>query len=466
MKCPACQRQVLSRAKYCQECGFDLQDEDLSLQRITGSQSRPIYLQQDAQLETIKEIYLRAQNEKSGSRRKIVTLFADISGFTKLCENRDAEEVAESINQFFNELAEIVDRHGGYVDKFIGDCLMALFGAPISYEDNASRALQAAIEMQECTPQISQTLGVPISLSIGINEGEAVVGHLGSKLKSQYTAIGDNVNIAQRLQSQATAGQILIGESIFLDRQSEFDFESLGEISVKGKSKKLKVFQLLGQNTKQELTPENSTDSVSGNLAKLDALNSVDREFLKVIGVLGAASHWSLIKEIFPDAVESYRYLEQNGWLEADQSKSGEPIIKFKSDAMFETLRSSILKKDREALIISASDRLNKKVKELVRLQKIPEAVFWTGQLVRLEEAFADPVRLAKAVEGLAFLHFRSGKLQNAYEEIKRALEISKSVGEEHQRLLKDKILKMSDFLKSQNQTEWSETFKKQLSKF
>jgi adenylate cyclase len=166
----------------------------------------------------VKQILLDPASIKLGGVSQTVTvLFADIRGFTRLSEHAPPERVVQLLNRYFTAMSEIVLKHGGTVDKFIGDGLMALFGAPHVTPDDAAGAISAAVEMQDAMQRISADLAADglgeVSIGIGLHTGEATVGYIGSERRSEYTAIGDTVNVSSRLESHAKAGEILLSEA-------------------------------------------------------------------------------------------------------------------------------------------------------------------------------------------------------------------------------------------------------------
>lgn len=152
-----------------------------------------------------------------GGRKKITVMFADIAAFTALAEREPPDRVVALLGQLFDVLTEIVFRHGGTVDKLIGDCLMAFWGAPDEQPDHARRAIAAAIDMQRWLDVANDcwetSLGLTIHVAIGVHTGEAIVGNLGSEARMEYTCVGDTVNVAARLESLARPQQILISEA-------------------------------------------------------------------------------------------------------------------------------------------------------------------------------------------------------------------------------------------------------------
>lgn len=192
---------------------------------------------------------IKATGHIQGERRQVTVIFADVSGFTALSETLDPEEVASFMNECLKDLAEAVYQYEGVVDKFIGDCVMAVFGAPIALEDDAERALHAALSMRNrvelFNKRRSDRLKEPLALHIGINSGTVIAGNVGSDLRMSYTVMGDTVNVASRLEGAATRGQIFVSQSTYRLAAGAFRFRPLEPIQVKGKRELLKVYELL-----------------------------------------------------------------------------------------------------------------------------------------------------------------------------------------------------------------------------
>ncbi|MFC1504235.1 adenylate/guanylate cyclase domain-containing protein [Spirochaetota bacterium] len=185
-----------------------------------------------------------------GIKRKAAVLFADIRNFTGISEQISPEEVVNLLNTHFSVLSKVIYNHGGMLDKYIGDCIMAEFGIPISHFDDVERAARAAVEMQRVISHISsieeKKRGVTIQLGIGIHYGELISGNLGSLDRMDYTVVGDTVNIAARLEEYAKSGQILISQE-FLEPIKGFVKHSFVEdASLKGKREKVKIYELHG----------------------------------------------------------------------------------------------------------------------------------------------------------------------------------------------------------------------------
>jgi adenylate cyclase len=183
-------------------------------------------------------------------RRTVTVLFADLSGFTTLSERLDPEVMQALQNELFEELTAAVQEFGGFVDKFVGDALLALFGAPHAHEDDPERALRAALAMLEGTARIDARwrgrAGLPLTLHLGVNTGPVVTGGLGAGNAKSYSVTGDAVNTAQRLQSLAAAGEVLVGPTTYRLARHVFGFESVGEVALKGKSGRHPVHRLIG----------------------------------------------------------------------------------------------------------------------------------------------------------------------------------------------------------------------------
>lgn len=184
-----------------------------------------------------------------GHRAEVSVLFADVVAFTPLAESRPAEEVVKLLNELFSMLSEIVFRHRGMVDKFIGDCIMAVWGAAEPQPDHASMAVAAADDMMRFLETAADTwreeYGVEIRLGIGINSGEAIVGNVGSNKRMEFTVIGDVVNVASRLETIARPNQVLLGAPTRLAMGERFEARTLGEHNLTGRKERTEVYELI-----------------------------------------------------------------------------------------------------------------------------------------------------------------------------------------------------------------------------
>ena len=183
-----------------------------------------------------------------GETRKVVVLFADIRSFTTICEINSAEKIVTFLNRYFDIMVNIIRNHGGIIDKFIGDAILAVFGAPKSYTDNAARAVRAAVEMIRALDEVN-TDGIDIpgdkfDIGIGVHEGEGIVGTIGSSDKFDYTVIGDTVNLASRLEglTKHYKKHIIISENVKEKIQDEIFVREVDTVKVKGKDASTAIF--------------------------------------------------------------------------------------------------------------------------------------------------------------------------------------------------------------------------------
>ncbi|GAB4535186.1 MAG: adenylate/guanylate cyclase domain-containing protein [Anaerolineales bacterium] len=192
--------------------------------------------------------------EASGQRRNVTVIFVDLSGFTTLSEHMDAEELYHLVQNFLRRMGECVYKYDGFVDKFLGDGLMALFGAPIAQENNAELAIRAVLDMQASLAEYNQELqaryGLTIRMHAGVHSGSVIVGGIGSDMMMDYTAIGNTVNLASRLQQAAAPGTILVSEHTYRQTKAFFRFLKLAPIQVRGISKPIMPYQVLGERAK------------------------------------------------------------------------------------------------------------------------------------------------------------------------------------------------------------------------
>lgn len=183
-----------------------------------------------------------------GQRRAVTVLFADVASFTTLVEQHPAESVVAIMNQLFTILTEIVFRHGGTVDKFIGDCIMAFWNAPDDQADHGARAVAAAIDMQRWLEVANEAWqarhGVTIYLAIGVHTGEVVVGNFGSERRMEYTCIGDAVNLAARLEAAARPLQILVSRATRDAAGERFDFRDVGVQRIPSRLEPVELFEV------------------------------------------------------------------------------------------------------------------------------------------------------------------------------------------------------------------------------
>ena len=181
-------------------------------------------------------------------KQPVVVFFSDIRGFTPMSETMNPDEIAGLLTDYFTEMVDIVFEHSGTLDKFMGDAIMALWGAPIGHADDADRAMQCAIDqldtLEKMNAKWKESGRQPLAIGIGINFGEVFAGNIGSNRRLEYTVIGDAVNTASRLCSSAGANEILISEPFYKALKKPPNVEALEPIQVKGKTKKVPVYRV------------------------------------------------------------------------------------------------------------------------------------------------------------------------------------------------------------------------------
>jgi len=256
-RCPACEHPNPPDHHFCGECGAALTEPPASVSVAATERSRRAHTPKH-----LADKILQAKSTLEGERKQVTVLFADVKGSMELAEQLDPEEWSAIMQRFFGILAEGVERFEGFVDKFTGDGIMALFGAPIAHEDHAERACYAALHLRDAVREYADDVrahhGVPFGVRIGLNSGEVVVGHIGKSGKSgegrdvggdlrmEYTAQGHTVGLAQRMETLAESGHICMSESTARRVEGYFEVRDLGRTNVKGVSEPVGLFELEG----------------------------------------------------------------------------------------------------------------------------------------------------------------------------------------------------------------------------
>jgi class 3 adenylate cyclase/tetratricopeptide (TPR) repeat protein len=213
-RCPSCNTKVPNEAHFCMNCGAALGE---------APAARP------------------AAEPPPEERRQVTVLFADLSGYTAFAERMDPEAVKSLVDRALMRLGREVERYGGTVDKYIGDNVMALFGAPVAHEDDAERAVRAGLGMQAAMDEVNAGLpgGINFDLRVGINTGEVLAGAVGEA----YTVVGDTVNVASRLQSAARPGSVTVGERTMRASATAVEYERLEPLQLKGKAQPVPAWE-------------------------------------------------------------------------------------------------------------------------------------------------------------------------------------------------------------------------------
>jgi len=225
-------------AAQCSVCGTMLSGSLSAIYRIFGIRRSP----------RNPNICTRCSTHvEEGRIVEITVLFADLSSFTEMTQDLGAERTHEVVDAFLRLASEVLVKHGAFIDKYVGDAVMALFNVPIRHADHALRAISAATELDAALETLGADFGLDLKASIGIATGFARVGRLGSDDSKDYTAIGDAVNLAARLQSKASAGEVLVSEATYRKHPMEFAEASSEQIILKGFRDPVNAYRLRGQ---------------------------------------------------------------------------------------------------------------------------------------------------------------------------------------------------------------------------
>jgi adenylate cyclase len=242
MRCPQCGFDNEATAAQCVRCQTPLAVDASALEAL-----RRLRRYVPA---VVADSVLFDQERLRGERREVTILFVDVVNFTQLSTSLDAEAVFNLINGLLGRMVECVHQYDGMVDKFVGDGLMAVFGAPNAHENDPELAVRAALDMQhaaaEYEPVARAQVGAPLQVRIGINCGPAIAGVIGTEQQASYTVIGESVNLAARLQAAARPGGILVSARVYQQTRALFDFQTSGTTHVKGFDQPILVFEAVG----------------------------------------------------------------------------------------------------------------------------------------------------------------------------------------------------------------------------
>ena len=259
--------------------------------------------------------------ERASERKVVTVLFADIAGFTAMSERIGSEATVDIVNALFDRLVPVIERYGGTVDKFIGDEIMAVFGAPRAAEHHVEHALRAALDLFAALAGFNDERGLALGLHIGVNSGSVVAGEVGSLARRDYSVTGDTVNVAARLEGIAASGQVLVGPSTFRHAAPQFEFESLPALALKGKSRPIGVYRLLGLRPPQrraqgdgiELAFSGRADELQRLLARAAGSAAGPCGALGIVADPGVGKS-RLLAEFRAHADPSLRFVEANAY--------------------------------------------------------------------------------------------------------------------------------------------------------
>ena len=245
MKCTKCNFENPNGLRFCGDCGA-------KLQRVCPQCNSPNPPQFKFcgecghSLEMIEKE--RTISEPEGERKYVTAIFSDLSGYTAMSEKLDPEEIKEIMSRIFGEIAQVVTKYEGFIEKFIGDAVVAFFGVPQAHEDDPIRAIKVAREIHELvgamSPEVEKRTGKPITMHTGINTGLIVTGEVDTQ-KGTHGLSGDTINVASRLSTLAKAGEILVGHDTYRQGEGHFMFESLEPAILKGKTEPVRVHKVI-----------------------------------------------------------------------------------------------------------------------------------------------------------------------------------------------------------------------------
>jgi class 3 adenylate cyclase/tetratricopeptide (TPR) repeat protein len=264
LKCPRCQYENPSTAKFCVECGAPFGPNCAQCGTALPSKAkfcpecaRPVVLGRDGAVapETytprhLAERILESRAALEGERKQVTVLFADLRGSMELLADRDPEDARKLLDPILERMMEAVHRYEGTVNQVMGDGIMALFGAPLAHEDHAVRACYAALHMQDAirryTESVRHAHGIEVQIRVGLNSGEVVVRSIASDLKMDYTAVGQTTHLAARMEQLATPGTTRLTGNTLALVNGYIQVRSLGSVPVKGLSKPVDLYELIG----------------------------------------------------------------------------------------------------------------------------------------------------------------------------------------------------------------------------
>jgi class 3 adenylate cyclase/tetratricopeptide (TPR) repeat protein len=321
MKCPKCQTENPEADKFCHECGAKilLTCPQCGAEVLAGDK----FCRECGQrLKELAETQKKAP-ETEGERKYVTVLFSDLSGYTAMSERLDPEEVKEIMSRIFGEIAQVVTKYEGFIEKFIGDAVVALFGIPKGHEDDPVRAIRAAKGIHDLLeamgPRIEERVGRSLSMHTGINTGLVVIGEVDVE-KGTHGVSGETINLASRLSSLAKPGEILVGPDTYRQTGGYFTFESLEPARVKGKAEPIQVYKVLSPKERPITIHRLSglRADLIGRKAEMDQLNEAVENLRggkgRIFSICGdAGTGKSRLIEEFKSTLD----LEEIQWLEA-----------------------------------------------------------------------------------------------------------------------------------------------------
>ena len=288
VSCPRCQAESPPEARFCAACGGPLAPSDPA---PAPSSKDAAYEAQEAKRPSytpahLAERILTSRAALEGERKSVTVLFADIAGFSRLAIRLGAEDLHAVMDGCFERLSQAVHRYEGTINQFTGDGVMALFGAPIAHEDHAERAVHAALAIQGAMAEYGEALARERSLEfrmrIGLHSGTVVVGRIGDNLRMDYTAQGDTVNLAARLEAAATPGTVLVSEGTRRLAEGAFAFHPLAPLALKGYDTAVAAFEVTGRRERRARVDLAAERGLTPLVGRADQLEQLQRAFRRV----------------------------------------------------------------------------------------------------------------------------------------------------------------------------------------
>jgi len=375
-------------------------------------------------------------------RSEVTVIFIDIRGFTKLADQLDPEKATEIINKIFAPIVEIVDKYDGSINKFLGDGLMTIFGTPYSHEDDPERAARASLEIMKSIEENGKIkIGNRVKnlkARIGINTGLCISGEIGSEARKEFTVIGDTVNLASRLQVNATPGKILIGEKTFQRIKDSFTISPRRKLKIKGKRDLVSVYTLKGERKKISFLEQkkNSHSPFMGRQKELKILKEALKksyqtkgQIIEISGELGIGKSRLILELTEESLAKEFNILSTNcsSW---EESKPYAPLkeiftkifgLKYDDDSkeIEKKIKSKIKKIDSSLLFASSyfSRLLSSKIKSLEEImeQSKEESNLFTRVIKKLLFSYSSQKPLIIIVEDVQWIDNASAEFLIQY---------------------------------------------------
>ncbi|MBC2717815.1 MAG: AAA family ATPase [Desulfobacteraceae bacterium] len=326
--CPECKKALPHEAKFCDECGYNLKKPE---------QAPPLDFTQPQSYtpKFLADKILTSRSSIEGERKLVTVLFADVANYTAISEKIDPEEIHQIMDGCFKILMDEIHKYEGTINQFTGDGVMALFGAPIAHEDHAQRACFAALSILKSLEtyggKVKKDFGEDFKMRIGLNSGPVIVGSIGDDLRMDYTAIGDTVNLASRMESTAEPGSVMVSKNTYKITGDFFEFKPMGKVSLKGKKDPQEAFKLIkkgvvetriGASAAKGLTRfVGRKNSIAGLMEAYEKVQSGSGQVLGIVGEAGVGKSRIILE------LKNKIHQDENTWLEGRSLHYGSSIV-------------------------------------------------------------------------------------------------------------------------------------------